>query len=128
VKFARQAGAKPRGWIITRDRSYHGATFGAMALSGDSRTQYYIDPQDLQVVHVPPPYAYRCPFGTASDESAASGALATSHASSTTTVPSGGRGADGARRGHQRHRRAGQLLARLRRETRDRGVWLIATR
>lgn len=67
VKFARQASAKPRGWIITRDRSYHGATFGAMALSGDPRTSHHIDPQDLRVVHVPPPYAYRCPFGTTSD-------------------------------------------------------------
>jgi taurine--2-oxoglutarate transaminase len=67
VKFSRQAGAKPRGWVITRDRSYHGATFGAMALSGDPRTRRHIDPQDLRVVHVPPPYAYRCPFGSASD-------------------------------------------------------------
>jgi len=67
VKFARQAGAKPRGWVITRDRSYHGATFGAMALSGDPRTRHHIDSQDLRVVHVPPPYAYRCPFGSASD-------------------------------------------------------------
>jgi len=67
VKFARQAGAKPRGFIITRDRSYHGATFGAMALSGDTRTRHHIDPQDLRVVHVPPPYAYRCPFGSTSE-------------------------------------------------------------
>ena len=67
VKFARQAGGKPRGWIITRDRSYHGATFGAMALSGDTRTRHHIDPQDLRVVHVPPPYAYRCPFDSASE-------------------------------------------------------------
>jgi len=67
VKFARQAAGKPRGVIITRDRSYHGATFGAMALSGDTRTRSYIDPQDLRVVHVPPPYGYRCPFGSASE-------------------------------------------------------------
>jgi taurine--2-oxoglutarate transaminase len=67
VKFARQAGGKPRGAIITRERSYHGATFGAMAMSGDPRTSSYIDPQDLSVVHVPPPYAYRCPFGSNSD-------------------------------------------------------------
>ena len=67
VKFARQASGKPRGLVITRDRSYHGATFGTMALSGDSRTRYYIDSQDLGVVHVPPPYAYRCPFDSASD-------------------------------------------------------------
>jgi taurine--2-oxoglutarate transaminase len=68
VKFARQAGAKPGGCIITRDRSYHGATYGAMALSGDTRTHHQVDPQDLRVVHVPPPYAYRCPFGSASEE------------------------------------------------------------
>jgi len=67
VKFARQAGGKPRGIVVTRDRSYHGATFGAMALSGDPRTHHHIDPQDLRVVRVPPPYAYRCPFGTTSD-------------------------------------------------------------
>jgi taurine--2-oxoglutarate transaminase len=67
VKFARQAGGKPTGWIITRDRSYHGATYGAMALSGDTRTRHQVDPQDLRVLHVPPPYAYRCPFGSTSD-------------------------------------------------------------
>jgi taurine--2-oxoglutarate transaminase len=66
VKFARQAGGKPRGWIITRDLSYHGATYGTMALSGDSRTRHHIDPQDMRAVHVPPPYSYRCPFGSAS--------------------------------------------------------------
>ncbi len=67
VKFARQASAKPHGWIITRDRSYHGASYGAMALSGDARTRCQIDPQDMRAVHVPPPYAYRCPFGSTSE-------------------------------------------------------------
>jgi len=38
VKFARQASGKARGWIVTRDRSYHGASYAAMALSGDVRT------------------------------------------------------------------------------------------
>jgi taurine--2-oxoglutarate transaminase len=67
VKFARQASAKPWGWIITRDRSYHGASYGAMALSGDSRTRSQIDPEVMKAVHVPPPYAYRCPFGSLSE-------------------------------------------------------------
>jgi taurine--2-oxoglutarate transaminase len=67
VKFARQAGAKPQGWTITRDRSYHGASYGAAALSGDTRVRHHIDPQALRVLHCPPPYAYRCPFGSASD-------------------------------------------------------------
>src|SRR5512136_2657806 len=38
VKFARQAAGDPLGLIVTRDRSYHGASYAAMALSGDSRT------------------------------------------------------------------------------------------
>lgn len=68
VKFARQASGKPRGTIVTRDRSYHGATYAAMALSGDTRTRHQVDPDAFGVVHAPPPYAYRCPFGSASDE------------------------------------------------------------
>jgi len=67
VKFARQAPGKPRGWVITRDRSYHGASYGAMALSGDTRTRSAIEPSELRVVHVPPPYAYRCPFAAVSE-------------------------------------------------------------
>jgi taurine--2-oxoglutarate transaminase len=68
VKFARQALARPQGWVITRDRSYHGASYAGMALSGDSRTQNQIDPKRFGVAHVAPPYAYRCPFGSDSDD------------------------------------------------------------
>jgi len=64
VKFARQASGKPQGWIIARDRSYHGASYATMALSGDARTVAQVDPAAFHVAHVPPPYAYRCPFGT----------------------------------------------------------------
>jgi len=64
VKFARQASGRPRGWIVTRDRSYHGASYAAMALSGDTRTAEQVDAEALRVSHVPPPYSYRCPFGT----------------------------------------------------------------
>jgi taurine--2-oxoglutarate transaminase len=77
VKFARQASGKPRGWVVTRERSYHGASYAAMALSGDSRTSGQADPAAFRVMHVPPPYAYRCPFGTASAE--ACGAAAAGH-------------------------------------------------
>jgi taurine--2-oxoglutarate transaminase len=68
VKIARQAMRRPRGIVITRDRSYHGATYLAMALSGDERTREHVDPDALGVSHVDPPYAYRCPFGSTSDE------------------------------------------------------------
>lgn len=68
VKFARQASGKTQGWVITRDRSYHGASYAAMALSGDSRTAEQVDAAAYRVVHSPPPYAYRCPFGSNSAE------------------------------------------------------------
>jgi taurine--2-oxoglutarate transaminase len=68
VKFARQASGKPGGWVIARDRSYHGASYAAMAFSGDSRTASQVDSAAFRVAHVPPPYAYRCPFGTQADE------------------------------------------------------------
>jgi taurine---2-oxoglutarate transaminase len=76
VKFARQAAGKPHGWVVTRDRSYHGASYAAMALSGDSRTAQ-ADTAAFRVLHVPPPYAYRCPFGT--DNEAACGEAAARH-------------------------------------------------
>jgi taurine---2-oxoglutarate transaminase len=63
VKFARQASGRPHGAVIARDRSYHGASYGAMAFSGDSRTRSQVEPAAFNVWHVPPPYAYRCPFG-----------------------------------------------------------------
>jgi taurine--2-oxoglutarate transaminase len=69
VKLARQAASKPDGLIITRDRSYHGATYMGMALSGDSRTSTQVDAQAMGVRHVPPPYAYRnAREGEADDE------------------------------------------------------------
>ena len=67
VKFARQARGLPRGKVIARDRSYHGASYAAMAFSGDARTQSQVDTEAWGVMHVPPPYAYRCPFGSDSD-------------------------------------------------------------
>lgn len=64
VKIARQALARPRGTVIARERSYHGATHLAMALSGDVRTRSQVDPDAFGVSHVEPPYAYRCPYGS----------------------------------------------------------------
>ena len=66
VKFARQARGLPGGIVVARDRSYHGASYACMALSGDSRTREQTDPARFGVMHVPPPYAYRCPYGTTS--------------------------------------------------------------
>jgi len=76
VKIARQATRRPRGLVIARDRSYHGSTHLAMALSGDSRTRAHVDPDAFGVSHVAPPYGYRCPFGSADDAECGSRAAA----------------------------------------------------
>ena len=76
VKFARQASGKPQGWVITRERSYHGASYATMALSGDSRTSGQVDAAAFRVTHVPAPYAYRCPFGTRSEAECGAAAAA----------------------------------------------------
>ncbi len=68
VRIARHASSRPRGLIVTRDRSYHGATYMPMALSGDARTAHQVDADAWGVRHVPPPYAYRCPFGSTTAE------------------------------------------------------------
>ncbi len=60
VKMAR---AYTKKWkIITRYRSYHGATYGAIALTGDPRRPP-VEPVMPGVVHVFDPYCYRCSFG-----------------------------------------------------------------
>ncbi|MGH8242818.1 MAG: aspartate aminotransferase family protein [Steroidobacteraceae bacterium] len=71
VRIARQVSKKPRGLIVTRDRSYHGATYMPMALSGDARTAHQVDAEAWGVRHVPPPYAYRCAFGSKTPEECA---------------------------------------------------------
>jgi taurine--2-oxoglutarate transaminase len=60
VKFARQASGLHDGLVVTRERSYHGASYAAMAWSGDARTSGRRS--DFGSLKVPPPYAYRCPF------------------------------------------------------------------
>ena len=64
VKFARQARGVADGLVVTRERSYHGATYACMAWSGDTRTNASPVADTRFVAHVPPPYAYRCPFGS----------------------------------------------------------------
>ncbi len=48
--------------IMARYRSYHGATYGAIALTGDYR-RLPVEPTMPGVVHFLDPYCYRCPFG-----------------------------------------------------------------
>jgi len=47
--------------ILTRPRSYHGATFGAMSAGGDPR-RLANEPGVPWIVRIPDPYAYRSPI------------------------------------------------------------------
>lgn len=127
VKFARQASGKPRGLIVARDRSYHGASFMGMALSGDSRTRAQVDSAALGVRHVPPPYVYRCPFGSRDAEECgrlAAGAVAecidaegAEEVAAVLMEPDAGTNGIVA---------PDAYWPALRRHTAERGVWLIA--
>lgn len=48
--------------FMARYRSYHGATHGAIALTGDYR-RLPVEPAIPGVVHFLDPFCYRCPFG-----------------------------------------------------------------
>lgn len=74
VKFARQASGLEDGIVVTRERSYHGASYAAMAWSGDARTSGL--PHAFGSIKVPAPYAYRCPFGSATAGECATRAVA----------------------------------------------------
>jgi taurine--2-oxoglutarate transaminase len=127
VKFARQASGKPHGFVLTRDRSYHGASYAAMALSGDARVSPQVDAGAFQVEHVPPPYAYRCPFGSASDAECAE--RSARHVGD--AIDRRGRGQVAAvlmepNAGTNGIVAPDTYWPRLRDETRERGVYLIA--
>ena len=59
IKFARFYTGRQK--ILAKYRGYHGATHGALALTGDAR-RAPAEPVMPGVVHVPDPYCYRCPF------------------------------------------------------------------
>lgn len=48
--------------VIARRRSYHGATMGALSLTGDNR-RWPVEPGLWGVLRTEDPYCYRCPFG-----------------------------------------------------------------
>lgn len=48
--------------IISRWKSFHGNTVGALSMTGDKRRKRYT-PLLLNFPHIAPAYCYRCPFG-----------------------------------------------------------------
>ena len=65
IKIARIYTGKHK--IITRYRSYHGGTYGAITAGGDPRKLPVDRDQMPGVVHVEDPYCYRCPWGETKD-------------------------------------------------------------
>ncbi len=64
IKIARAYTGRHK--ILARYRSYHGATHGAVSLTGDYR-RLSAEPAIPGVVHFLDPYCYRCPFGWTKD-------------------------------------------------------------
>jgi len=60
IKIARMFSGRHK--ILAQYISYHGATHGAIAMTGDNR-RWAVEPTMPGVVHVLNPYCYRCPFG-----------------------------------------------------------------
>jgi taurine--2-oxoglutarate transaminase len=60
IKIARLYTGRQK--IITRYRSYHGATHVAMSASGDFR-RWPVEPSSAGIIRVPDPFVYRSPFG-----------------------------------------------------------------
>jgi adenosylmethionine-8-amino-7-oxononanoate aminotransferase len=67
IKLARQywleRGEKKRSRVISRLQSYHGATLGALGVSGNVRRREPFAPLMAEWGHVAPCYCYRCPLG-----------------------------------------------------------------
>ncbi len=60
IKLARWVTGRQK--VVVRYRSYHGATAGAISLTGDPR-RWYAEPGIPGVVRMLDPYTYRCPAG-----------------------------------------------------------------
>jgi adenosylmethionine-8-amino-7-oxononanoate aminotransferase len=66
LKFARQVqlarGGSAREVIVSRWGSFHGATIGALAVTGKPKVRTLYAPLFRDQPHIPSPYCYRCPF------------------------------------------------------------------
>ncbi len=61
VQLARGNGSKTK--VVTRRTSYHGATLGALAISGQEQRREPFTPMMLAQPMIAPTSCYRCPFG-----------------------------------------------------------------
>ena len=67
VKLARQVhlarGNPERQVLVSRWKSYHGLTMGALAAAGRTSFRLPFYPMIHDAVHIPPPYCLRCSYG-----------------------------------------------------------------
>jgi len=56
-------GHEQKSIIIARWQSYHGATIGALSMSGRTMSRKLYQPYMLDFPHISPAYCYRCPYG-----------------------------------------------------------------
>ncbi|MDT8860910.1 aspartate aminotransferase family protein [Alkalihalobacillus sp. MEB130] len=64
-QYHQQKGELNRYKIISRYRSYHGNTMGALAATGQAQRKYKYEPLTTGFLHVPPPDTYRSPVDPA---------------------------------------------------------------
>jgi adenosylmethionine-8-amino-7-oxononanoate aminotransferase len=66
LKLARQyqveVGQRNRYQVLSRQQSYHGATLGALAVSGNRKRREIYLPMLREFAHIGIPYCYRCAF------------------------------------------------------------------
>ena len=66
LKLARQyqveVGQPKRHQVLSRQQSYHGATLGALSVSGNKRRREIYLPMVREFSHIGMPYCYRCAF------------------------------------------------------------------
>jgi len=66
LKLARQyqveSGQTKRHRVLSRNQSYHGATLGALAVSGNKKRREIYLPMVREFEHIRTPYCYRCAF------------------------------------------------------------------
>jgi len=67
IKLCRQyfleRGEPQRTRVVGRRQSYHGATLGALAVTGNARRRAPYEPLLAEWGHIAPCYCYRCPLG-----------------------------------------------------------------
>ena len=131
IKLARQIqtarGNADRQVLVSRWKSYHGLTMGALAAAGRTSFRLPFYPMLRDAVHIPPPYCLRCSYGLTYPGCGLRCALALDETIQN-LGPGGGLGLHRRNRRRRQHRRLpapGRVLAAGARDLRSPPVLLI---